>query len=83
MASKNKLLGSGKIDEVAEESVEIVFKRVWLYHKAVPAGLLITTQKQFNECTEAGWVDHPGKCNSLPGHEKLFKEVKSVKVKVE
>lgn len=84
MASKNRLLGSGKpVEEVEEiEKVEEssavepsapVRLPAWRYHKTCREGVLVQTQAELEKYkAEDGWTDHPGKIFRLPGHEHLY-----------
>ena len=74
MVAKNKLLGSGKPEEkVVERIVEVPkFERMWLYSVECPEGKIVSTFEEYNKLMDAGWVDHPGKCTKLPGHESKF-----------
>lgn len=79
MASKNKLVGSGKIEEekvIEEKKVQSEFEPMWLYRSDFPKGRIIKSLKEKRELVKEGWVDHPGKCTLLPGHEHLFEGTK-------
>lgn len=74
MAAKNKLLGSGKIEEIEEEITVKTFVKVpaWRYHENCPEGKVFKTDDALTEADANGWKDHPGKVQSLPGFEKMF-----------
>jgi hypothetical protein len=79
MASKNQLLGSGKI-EVDEETGKVTVVQfpslglpAWRYHKNCPSGIVVKTEVELARLeVEGGWVDHPGKVSLLPGHENMY-----------
>jgi hypothetical protein len=80
MASRNQLLGSGKI-EVEEETGKITIAQssdptglpAWRFHKDCREGVLVKTALELAKLEAAGgWVDHPGKIFLLPGHEHLY-----------
>ena len=78
MASKNVLLGSGKVEEV---EAEVVVKKpvkapAWRYHESCPKGKIFKTDEALEAADAAGWKDHPGKVQSLPGFEKMFEQGK-------
>ena len=73
MASKNTLLGSGKIEVDEEQPIlDEVFDPMWLYHTNFPEGKIVRSIKEKAVAIEEGWVDHPGKCTLLPGFEQLY-----------
>lgn len=74
MASKNKLLGSGKIEEEVPEIKEVpqVKAPAWRYHESCPEGKIFKTDEALVKADQDGWVDHPGKVRKLAGHEHLF-----------
>lgn len=79
MASKNKLLGSGKVEQ--EEIIKVEAETVspvlptWRYSKDGQAKI-VKTVADLEKLEKEGWVDHPGKVKLLPGHEKLFSKSK-------
>jgi hypothetical protein len=77
MASKNKLLGSGKVEEVEEvvkPKVELKHAPAWYFHINCPEGVIAKTDEEVDALIANGWKDHPGKVRLLPGHEKVFEE---------
>lgn len=75
MASRNKLLGSGKIEEEVEKEVPLkVFVKApaWRYHADCPKGKIFKTDETLAEADANGWKDHPAKVQRLPGFEKMF-----------
>jgi hypothetical protein len=83
MASKNQLVGSGKVytEEEVKEEVK-VFKKapMWLYSKECVEGRVIKTDEEIDKLLAAGWKDHPGKVVKLPGFEKLYEGEELVKI---
>ena len=76
MASNNSLLGSGKSYTPDKEPAPKgdFFVPRWMYHRDIPEGVLVRLEREFNKLSD-DWVDHPGKCTLLPGHEKIYQEV--------
>jgi hypothetical protein len=74
MASKNKLLGSGKPEEVEEEVPVMVPVKApaWRYHVNCPKGKVFKTDEELAVADANGWKDHPGKVQLLPGSEDMF-----------
>ena len=74
MASKNKLLGSGKLEEIEEEiPVKLSVKApAWRYNEEFPKGKIFKTDETLAAADAAGWKDHPGKVQNLPGFEGMF-----------
>lgn len=78
MASDNRLLGSGKSNEVTKEEILTQKKApAWRYHSICKTGKVVKTDKELKELDDAGWVDHPGKVSRLPGFEHLYEEVET------
>jgi len=64
MASKNKLLGSGKVEEVVEPKVPIdelpvVALPTWMRHKDQKS-ILVNTKKEYYDAIDKGFVMAPG-----------------------
>jgi len=63
MASKNQLLGSGRVhEEKITKRIEIDEKLGWpkrLYHVSYSAGKVFQTLPEQNEMKELGWVESP------------------------
>ena len=82
MASKNQLIGSGKVytDEEMKEEVK-AFKNapMWLYSKECIEGRVIKTDEEIDKLLAAGWKDHPGKVVKLLGFEKLYEGEELIK----
>ena len=82
MASENRLLGQARAE--SKVAIEVtLFNNCWLYHADTPKGILVKRKKLYDELIELGWVDHPGKCIRLKGHEDLFEENTEVEVEPE
>ena len=72
MTSNNRLLGR-TYEDIADAADPVeVFAPKWLYHPTCPGGVIVKDSAKYAALTKEGWVDHPGKCILLAGHEKLF-----------
>lgn len=75
MASKNRLLGSGiEYGEEEKKTIAAFDVPCFMYSESNLSGILVKTTAQLKTLKEQGYVDHPGKCARLPGHEKLYDE---------
>lgn len=75
MPSENVLLGSGIIYAPPSGGHDpVVNKRApaWRFHADYPEGKVCKTDRELDQADAEGWLDHPGKVRSLPGHEKVW-----------
>jgi hypothetical protein len=73
MASNNKLLGSGKVEiDIEPALIPQQFAPAFRYSQDCPEGILVKTDKQLEELDAAGWKDHPGKVQLLPGFKDVW-----------
>jgi len=84
MAANNVLLGAGKV-YTESDVIQILnnFAPLWMFHKDHPEGQIVRDQSKFDKLVEEGWVDQPGKCALLPGHEHLYQGDEKVEVEEE
>jgi hypothetical protein len=73
MVSRNQLLGSGIVNEEVEVSVASTRVPTARYHETCPGGKTVKTEAELDKLDAAGWKDHPGKVQLLPGHEAIWK----------
>ena len=86
MASKNRLLGSGIVEDSVEEvktSVVSFDLPCLMYHSSCIDGKVVRTVEELNKLIVVGWKDHPGKVALLPGWEDLYNKEHKVEEKID
>jgi hypothetical protein len=76
MVSNNTLLNGAKVNQKVVHPSEVVQEHTpcFMFSEECPEGKVVKWDKELAELIEAGWVDHPGKVQKLPGHKKVWEK---------